>query len=485
MKRFFQRIAILLVVTLLAPTLFSFIPSLDGLTSAQVSAKAAKAEIGSKEITVGIAGSPEYIFIKNMRDDAVYTYTSANKKIATVNEYGIIKGVAKGKTTIMVKETLNKKTTEVGKITVNVVGPKLHAKKMDVGIESGTYVQIDYMNWNAEYTYKSSDSKTVKVDQYGYITGVKYGKATVTVTEKYKGKSTKVGTITVNVVNGKLADKEITIPVSSYSSASVIIDCYNPKATYSYKSANSKIAKVSKSGEITGVKKGTTTIAVTETYNKKTVKLGSLTVKVVGASIDSSTKNIEIGINSTYYLTNVIYLKYANWDAVYTCKSSDESIVWAGQDADGYGYQIKGVGLGTATLTVYEEYKGEKSKVGTVKVTVKEIPVTDFSFNTYWLDEVDGKYVATFYMDDYWSRNLYDYYYKYPYEATTPVTYASSDETVATVSEDGTLNLVGAGEAEITITCGKFSFKFTVIVKASDTDSEDMDTSEGWEDDFE
>lgn len=29
MKRFFQRIAILLVVTLLAPTLFSFIPSLD------------------------------------------------------------------------------------------------------------------------------------------------------------------------------------------------------------------------------------------------------------------------------------------------------------------------------------------------------------------------------------------------------------------------------------------------------------------------
>jgi hypothetical protein len=54
----------------------------------------------------------------------------------------------------------------------------------------------------------------------------------------------------------------------------------NSKATYTYKSSNTKVASVTKAGTVTGVKAGTVTITVTETYNKKKTEIGKATVTV-------------------------------------------------------------------------------------------------------------------------------------------------------------------------------------------------------------
>ncbi len=472
MTRTLKRIAILLIITMLAPTALSFIPSIGYLTTQEVSAAETKATIGRKDVTVGVNSSPEYIYIENWQDSATYSYSVKDKKIATVDKYGLIKGVAKGKTTVTVTQNLNGVKKEVGKVNVTVKLPYVD-KNLEVGMNGSNYIYINFPNKDATYTYKSANSKIAKIDEYGSISGVAYGKTKVTVTQTLKGKKTTVGTITVNVTTGKLADKSMEVPVKDpYSYDYIRINNYNAKATYKFTSANTKIAKVDKDGVITGVKIGSTTISVTETYNKKTTKLGSIKVTVAGSSINPDYSSIEIGINSNNQLTNLIGIKYFNYEAVYTAVSEDSSIVSAEYEVNKWGteeFRLKGVSLGTTTLTIYEQSKGAKKRsVGTVKVTVKEIPITRFEFYSYYFDMIDDMPTLTYYMDDeYYYDNLLDMMSYDPYDFTTTVTYTCSDENVISIDNTGHVTLNGAGTAGVTATCGEFTLEFNVIVKES------------------
>lgn len=61
-----------------------------------------------------------------------------------------------------------------------------------------------------------------------------------------------------------------------------------------------------------------------------------------------------------------------------------------------------------------------------------------------------------------------------PEDTTDVVTFASSDETVATVSADGRITAVGAGMTEITVTCGNITAECRVICNfATETPTEE------------
>lgn len=70
-----------------------------------------------------------------------------------------------------------------------------------------------------------------------------------------------------------------------------------------------------------------------------------------------------------------------------------------------------------------------------------------------------------------------------PNESTDIVTFASSDESVATVTQDGKVTSVGAGEAVITVTCGAAKAECKVVCSVEDpevetTESETVSPSE-------
>lgn len=67
--------------------------------------------------------------ISNKNKKATYSYTSSDKKVATVTSGGKITGKTKGTATITVKETYNNKTTTVGKMTITVM-PVLNYSSM-------------------------------------------------------------------------------------------------------------------------------------------------------------------------------------------------------------------------------------------------------------------------------------------------------------------------------------------------------------------
>lgn len=386
MKKLMRRIAVLLCICLMAPTVLNCIPNVNVTSSAEAKAAAkTKAKLYSKKGTIGIASTPEYIYIEDENYDAKYTYTSSNKKIVTVDKNGKLTGVAKGTAKITVKETYKKKTVNVGTFTVTVANSKLYSKSLEMPLFANYSLPIEYVNYKAKYT-------------------------------------------------GEVADPTI--------------------------------ASIDKKGNLVALKEGKTTVTISETYKKKTRKLGKLTVTVKAPSINPESTKVTLGVNQISNPSDTITLDNYSWDVAYTYESADPTIVSVNQLTE-YGYTyltFKGEQLGSTTIAVNAEYKGEKVAVGTVEVSVAEFPVTSFGFDTDYKDDTNT-FVATFYLDDSDYNYLNYYLMKEPYNTTTPVTYTSSDPSIATVDADGKVNAIKEGTVEITATCGTFSDKAVVTIK--------------------
>ncbi len=86
----------------------------------------------------------------------------------------------------------------------------------------------------------------------------------------------------------KLSTKKLTVTVGKKKT--IKIKNKAKKATYKFKSKKASIAKVSKKGVVTGKKKGSTKITVTEKKGKKTRKVGTVTVKVNPVKKPNNTK---------------------------------------------------------------------------------------------------------------------------------------------------------------------------------------------------
>ena len=157
-------------------------------TTGLTTAKTAYTVVVGKTVSIGAKKTPAG------SADAI-KYTSANKAVATVTSTGVIKGIKAGKTTITVKSgtkskvvtvTVKPKTTAITTLkTAYTVGVKktvsLGAKK--VPATSGEAI-----------TYTSSNTAVAKVSTAGVVTGVKKGKATITIKS---GAVTKKVTVTV------------------------------------------------------------------------------------------------------------------------------------------------------------------------------------------------------------------------------------------------------------------------------------------------
>ncbi|MGB4661016.1 MAG: Ig-like domain-containing protein [Mobilitalea sp.] len=386
MNKFFKKIAIILCIAMIAPTILSYMPAINSVSAAEA---ATKASLYSKSGTIGELSSPEYIYISDQKDAAKYTFKSSNAKVAKVDKYGSVSGISQGTAKITVKETYKSKTVTVGTYKITVKKSKLYAKK-DTGTLFNTYYPlIDFSNFKAKYTYTTSDKNVIQVTK-----------------------------------NGLLA-----------------------------------------------VGAGTVKISVTETYKKVARELGTITVTVVPASINSECAAFTIATNSDVYVSDKIYLDHQSWndDVVYSYVSSDPSIVAVEAIASEYDSSyvenhLKGIANGTATVTVNETYKGTTRVVGTVSVTVAAIATTALEFDAYYLTEENGV-LSTYAYVGYAGDPLTYYLTKTPYDSSDVITFVSSDVAIATVDAEGVVTGVSAGTATITATAGSFSAKVNVIVE--------------------
>lgn len=216
-----RRISMLLVLML------SFTLVFGSIETVNAASKPTKMTLSVTAKTVDIGGTVK-ISVKSVtpsKASKAVTFTSSNKRIATVSTKGVVKGKKKGKVTITVKSKKNKYLKKKVTITVKNLKPtrvklssasiKLDKTKTLKPVFSpvGLYVK-------KAGTWKSSNPAIATVSSKGVVKGKKLGKAKITYTayeRNSKGKKVSgyayvtVGTIaktfSINCPVGK--DKEI------------------------------------------------------------------------------------------------------------------------------------------------------------------------------------------------------------------------------------------------------------------------------------
>ena len=134
-----------------------------------------------KEIKAVVGGTTKIGAKSNQK----ITYTSSNKKVATVSTKGVIKGIKSGKATITVKSGKIKH-----KITVRVSKPNVEITAKTKSVYRGKKLQLKATTnpSSAKVTWSVNKKNIATVSSSGVVTGKKYGVVTVTATIKYKGK---------------------------------------------------------------------------------------------------------------------------------------------------------------------------------------------------------------------------------------------------------------------------------------------------------
>ena len=187
------------------------ITSIVPAAPAQAAAKTKKLTVKTKKITLYKGASAGYgsmklkVTVKPKK--AKVTYKINKKKIASVSKKGVVKAKKPGKAKITVKSGSKKVVVKVvvkkiKKKVTKVTAPKNVTVKVGAKQKIKTSVKPKKATLK-KLTFKSSAKKIAKVNAKGVITGVKAGKAKITV--KAVDGSKKKATVSVVVTAGAVA----------------------------------------------------------------------------------------------------------------------------------------------------------------------------------------------------------------------------------------------------------------------------------------
>lgn len=244
------------------------------VTVVKNSKKASKITLSSKTLSLSKGKYRQLNASLSKGATDTVTWSSSNKKVATVDKNGVITALKKGTATITAKTSGGKKAT--CKVTVTVPADDIYLTT-SVNIKKGSTKTLTPTvfpeNSNEKITWSSSNKKVVTVDKNGKIKGIKTGTATITA----KTASGKKATCKVTVVNK--TKKAATVKLNKTTLSLSRGDYQQLKAqltkgatdTLNWKSSNKKVVTVDKNGVIKAVKKGTATITVKTSGGKKAV----------------------------------------------------------------------------------------------------------------------------------------------------------------------------------------------------------------------
>ena len=264
-------------------------------------------------------------------------------------------------TTFEVKDptaVLNKKTASVN------VGKTLTIK--------ATYLYAD----NAEKTWASSNESVATVDQNGVVTGKAKGTATISLTVNNPGEAeclvvTCNVTVKQPVTNIKLnvTDKNIytgdtfTLKATAYPS-----NASNKKISFA--SDNTKIATVTPSGLVKGIKPGATVIAAESTDGGYIFAICKVVVKEKAIA-----NKIVVASSFNKYFDDKSFNLGAKAKTKLNYKSSNKKVVTVSSNGK---VTIKGIGKATITLSAVATSK-YKSAIKKVTVNIKLKPINSKS----------------------------------------------------------------------------------------------------------
>ncbi len=330
---------------------------------------------GRKSLMIGEVDYLAYEILPANASNKTVTFTSSNPAVVTVNQYGMVTAVGVG--SAVLTATANDGSAVQASFTVTVSPVAGQVTKIalygkgSLGIGSVEY--LSYEVWPADavnkgITFTTSNAKIATVNEYGVVTGVGKGTATITATAK-DGSGVK-GTYTVNVSTNTQKVTRIdlygkgTLNLGSVEYLSYEVwpaDAANKGVTFS--TSNGTVATVNEYGVVTGKAVGTTIITATAkdgsgikgTY---TVTVTAIPVTYVGVN---GKTNLVVGeVNYPSY--EILPANASNKGVTYS--SSNPAVAYVTSNGI-----VSAVGVGSATITATASDGSGKSASYTVYVS--------------------------------------------------------------------------------------------------------------------
>lgn len=416
-------------------------------------------KVGGK-VTITPTISPDNV------TDTSLSWTSSNPSIATVDNTGVVTGIAAGGTTITC--TTSNGLTATSTVTVLQPAASITLNYDSITVKKNTvfYLSAQILPTDAydkTVIWSSSDEALATVSEDGTVTALGVGVVTITATSVDNPDLVAecIVTIVEDVSGLTLNAREKTIKVGEEFLLVPTIhpsDAENRGVTFT--SSDPTIASVDANGVIKGLKGGVVIITV-KTVERGLMATCTITVQedITGITLNETDIYIGKGANKqiTYTLAPASATqKRLNWS------SSDPSIVIV----DAYG-NIHGVNLGTAIITATAmDGSGVKA---TCKVTVVE-QGTSITLNEEMIKLMEGEQFQL------------TYTILPPTTSIQKVEWSSSDTSIVKVDASGMVTAVKEGQANIRVSMtdgsGLFAVCTVIVTPANPITSIRVNTTE-------
>ena len=290
---------------------------------------------------------------------------------------------------------------------------------------------------NKNITWTSSNTSIARVDEFGTITGIRNGEATVTAkTEKGLTKICKVKVVTSPTaisLNKTNAVIDTTTSKNMQLTAVITPASANKYTGITWTSSNDNVVQVNQQGLVKGISNGLATVTA-KTENGCTAQCRI----VVGATI--------AGINLAPSNSAIEIEEKLQINATIEPNTSEETLIWVSSNSKVATVDQKGLVTGKSHGTVTITATGRDSMVAnSVKVTVQTAPksislnITEKTIDlstaakSFQLTGTISPSTANVYLEQTWTSN---------------------DESVAKVDNNGRVTALKNGDATITVSTG-------------------------------
>ncbi len=378
------------------------------------------------------------VFSPSNATEKTVTWTSSNKKVATVDKNGKVTAVSKGTAVITAVSKdggFRAKCSVTVKNITYTSGVKLNVTSASVTVGKTYKLKPTVSPSNAtlkEVSWTSSNKNIATVDSNGVVKGVKAGKVTITCKTKDSGKIAKCEVTVKNVVPSSVSLDKTNLALSVGSSSTIKktvspSNAYNKNVTWT--SSNPNVATVDKNGKVTAKKVGVAVITCKTQSGGKTAKCRVTVSGIPVKTVSLNKTDLKMDFGAVYQLKATVSPSNA----------TNKKVVWSSSNpnvvtVDSKG-NIKAVGRGSAVITCKAADGSGAYK--NCNITVYKTGVLGIELNKQSLNMQKGatyKLIATIF-----PANAVD----------KRIIWTSSNTSVAKVDANGVVTAVGKGTCQI------------------------------------
>ena len=370
------------------------------------------------------------------------TWSTSNAGVVTVDGNGMASAVGPGAATITAtaEGKSGTATITVSQAAVATVTVTPSPLSMSVGQTTQLVATLEDGVGNVlngrTVSWSSSNPAAASVSSQGLVTAVAKGSATITATSEGKTGSADVTTTNVAVGSVTVQPQGPSVVVGSSVQLNAIVRDVNGNVVtdraVTWSTSNPVFATVSSSGFVTAVALGSATITATSEGKSGTTLVIIIPVPVGSVTVSPATASTHIGSTTTLAATVKDQNGTVVTNRVVTWSSSNPAIATVA------GGVVTGVKAGTATITATSEGKSGTAAVTVTGIPVGSVTVTPASKSLL----VTQNFALSVTVKDSTGAVVTD----------RPVTWSSSNTSVATVSSAGVVTAVAPGSATITAT---------------------------------